>query len=83
MERGYFPERDLVWSNGCSRQFKSARCWYFLPRYHNIIICDQLPFGYQMVWNYFATSHGKGEVDGVGALLGWEIRKEQIKSNAR
>jgi hypothetical protein len=22
-----------------------------------------------MVWNCFATSHGKGEVDGAGALL--------------
>jgi len=44
-----------------------------------MIICDQLPFGCQIVWNNFATSHGKGKVDGVGALLGWEIRKEQIK----
>jgi hypothetical protein len=32
-----------------------------------------------MWWNYFASGHGKGKVDGVGALLKHEIRKEQIK----
>ncbi len=34
-----------------------------------------------MLWNYFATGHGKGEVDGVGALFKRELRKEQIKPN--
>ncbi len=32
-----------------------------------------------MFWNYFATGHGKGKVDGVGALLKRELHKEQIK----
>jgi len=32
-----------------------------------------------MVWNYFTTRHGKGEVDDVGALLKCEVQKEQIK----
>jgi hypothetical protein len=36
-------------------------------------ICEQLPSGCKMVWNYFATNHGKGEIDGVGALLKREI----------
>jgi hypothetical protein len=35
-----------------------------------------------MVWNYFASGHGKGEVDKARALLKREIRKEQIKPNA-
>jgi hypothetical protein len=35
-----------------------------------------------MCWNYFVSSHGKGEVDGVGALLKREICKEQIKPHA-
>jgi hypothetical protein len=30
--------------------------------------------GCQMVWNYFATWHGKGKVDGVGVLLKHEIK---------
>jgi hypothetical protein len=43
-----------------------------------LTICEELPFGCQMNWNYFANGHGKGEVDGVGALLKREIWKEQI-----
>jgi len=35
-----------------------------------------------MIWNYFATNHGKGEVDGVRALLKRKFCKEQIKSTA-
>jgi hypothetical protein len=32
-----------------------------------------------MVWNYFTIGHGKGEVDGIGALFKCEVSKEQIK----
>jgi hypothetical protein len=35
--------------------------------------------GCEMVWNFFATGHGKGEVDGTGALLKREVKAEQIK----
>ncbi len=79
---GLFSKKNVVWSNGCSRQFKSAKCWYFLLQYHNMTICDKLPSGCQMVWNYFTSNHGKGEVDRVGTLLKREIHKEQIKPNA-
>jgi hypothetical protein len=29
-----------------------------------------------MIWNYFSNGHGKGEVDGAGALLKRETQKE-------
>jgi hypothetical protein len=32
-----------------------------------------------LTWNYFASGHGNGEVDAVGALCKQEIRKEQVK----
>jgi hypothetical protein len=32
-----------------------------------------------MTWNFFATGHGKGEVDGAGALFKREVCLEQIK----
>jgi hypothetical protein len=32
-----------------------------------------------MKLNFFATGHGKGEVDGVGTLFKHEVRKEQLK----
>jgi hypothetical protein len=34
-----------------------------------------------MTWNFFASSHGKGEVDGVGTLCKWEILQEWVKLN--
>jgi hypothetical protein len=40
---------------------------------------EDLPNGCEMVWIFFATSHGKGEVDGARALLKREVQKEQIK----
>lgn len=81
-DRSCFPHRHVVWSDGCSAQFKSATCWYHLGRYHNYTASPQLPGGCQLAWNYFATGHGKGEVDGAGALLKRELRKEQMKPNA-
>jgi hypothetical protein len=65
-----------VWSNGCSGQFKSSRAWYFISRYPQITMYQELEGGMSMTWNYFASGHGKGEVDGCGALLKRKIRKE-------
>jgi hypothetical protein len=53
-----------------------------MPKYHNMTICE-LSFGCQIIWNYFAIGHGKGEVDGVATLLKKEVRKEQIKPNVK
>jgi hypothetical protein len=36
-----------------------------------------------LIWNFFVTGHGKGEVDGIGALLKHVVKKEQIKPNGR
>jgi hypothetical protein len=36
-----------------------------------------------MIWNFIVTRHGKGEVDGSGALLTRELRKEQIKPHGK
>ncbi len=46
---------------------------YFTP-YHPLSI-DNLSNGFEMVWNFFATCHGYGEVDG-----GWSfIEKRSAK----
>jgi hypothetical protein len=34
-----------------------------------------------MTWNYFATSHGKGEVSGARALLKQKLWKKHLKPN--
>ncbi len=54
-----------------------------MARCPQLTICDQRPKGVQMCWNYFAFGHGKGEVDGVGALLKCEICKDHIKAQAQ
>jgi hypothetical protein len=40
------PKQHVVWSDGCIGQLKSAWAWYFLGRYHNHTISEQLPIGY-------------------------------------
>jgi hypothetical protein len=54
-------KQHVVWNDGCAGQFKSARAWYFMGRYHNYIASEQLLGGCQMSYNYFATGHGKRE----------------------
>ncbi len=81
--KGCFPKQHLVWNNGCSAQFKCVITWYFVACYPRLTICDQRSKGVQMCWNYFTSGHGKGKVNGVGALLKSEIRKEQIKAQAQ
>jgi hypothetical protein len=76
-KKSCFPKCHVVWSHGWGGQFKFARCWYFLLWYHNITICEQHLFGCQMVWNYFYSGHGKGEVDGAKTLLKREVRKKK------
>jgi hypothetical protein len=80
---GISPRNHIVWSDGRSGQFKSGRAWYFNSRYPNLTSFVALKDGCQMSWNYFGSGHGKGEVDGAGALLKREIRNEQLKPNGQ
>ncbi len=66
----------IIWTDGCSSQFKRVRAWYFVSRYPSLTTFNGNPKVYQLVWNFFITRHGKGEVDGARALLKWEVRKE-------
>jgi len=36
-----------------------------------------------MVWNFFIMGHGKGELNGIGVLLKWEVQNEQIKPQGK
>ena len=37
---GFTPKNHIVWSDGCSGQFKSARVWYFISRYPSLTVTD-------------------------------------------
>ena len=58
--QGFRPTNHIVWSNGCSGQFKSARVWYFVSRYPLFTRSSDFIDGYQMCWNYFGSGKGKG-----------------------
>ena len=67
---GYFNSRHKkankletlhIFSDGCAAQFKN--------RYNMFSISyGQKDYGIKITWSFFATSHGKGAVDGVGAI---------------
>ena len=50
------------WSDGPSNQFKNRYAAAMLNYFE-----EQMKISIK--WNYFATSHGKGPVDGVGAII--------------
>ena len=60
--RGFVPKLDHlhIWSDGCAQQFKSRFCTFLLKDY---------PSDLMLSWNFFASHHGKGPVDGVGGRL--------------
>lgn len=49
-----------IFSDGQSSQFKNKYIVSILSKLANIV---------QVQWNYFATSHGKGVVDGIGGTI--------------
>ena len=52
----------LLWSGGPSSQFKNR----FIARFMEM---SEEKLASNIRWNFFATSHGKGAVDGVGGVL--------------
>lgn len=72
-------KNHIVWIGGCSSQFKSVRAWYFVSQYPIFTNSTKNLRGRQLIWNFFATSHGKGEVDGAWSFLKHEVQKKQFK----
>lgn len=61
-----------VWSDGPASQFKNrfiAETIKILKQRNNMNI----------IWNYFATSHGKGPVDGIGGALKRFVRNRVLR----
>lgn len=57
-----------IWSDGPSSQFKNKFIAAIIPLFES-------EFGIKIYWNYFATSHGKGCIDGIGATAKMIVRK--------
>lgn len=70
-EHGYF-NKIFIFSDGSSCQFKNKFIIYSLMDFKIRFGCEDIE------WNFFATSHGKGAVDGVGAVINrkiWHLTK--------
>ncbi len=50
--------------------------------YSQKIVGALTPHGCGMLWNFFCSSHGKGEHDGTQAMFKRELHKEQLRLNA-
>lgn len=57
-----------IWSDGPVSQFKNK----FIAA--AIVLFEKL-FPFKVVWNHFATAHGKGAVDGIGAVAKKMVRR--------
>lgn len=71
-QQNLFPNKHWVWSDGAASQFKAKRPFYFVARYFQMT-------GVEMMWNFFASGHGKGEHDGAGAVIKRTLTQEQLK----
>ena len=72
---GFIPRNHWIWSDGCSRQFKSQIPWFFVTRY------PEITGGCNCMWSFFGLGHGKGLHDGIGTVLKCYIRIVQLDVN--
>lgn len=64
-----------IWSDGPVSQFKNK----FIAA---VIVLFEKLFPFKVVWNYFATAHGKGAVDGIGAVAKKKVRRLMMSRKA-
>ena len=75
-QHGITCSSRFIWSDGCGAQFKSARQFYWLYRWHHAT-------GVQCIWSFFESRHGKGEHDGAGACVKRALRRYQLRRDTQ
>jgi len=58
-----------IWSDGPYQQFKNKFIAAVIPVFEK-------KFSVKIIWNFFATAHGKGCIDGIGAAV-----KKKVKTS--
>lgn len=64
-----------VWSDGPSSQFKNKFIAAVIPVFEEM-------FRVKIVWNFFATGHGKSCIDGIGAAVKSKVKKMVLTREA-
>ncbi len=75
------PIEYIVFSYGCSLQFKCERSLFYVAHYPSLTKCPKLLLGTYMQWNYFGSGHRKGCWDAVGTSIKQALKVEQVKPN--
>lgn len=63
------PSEEVIWSDGPASEFKNR----YMAKVLNFL---SQKYGKPFSWKYFATSHGKGVVDGVGGNVKRLVREK-------
>ena len=65
------PSEEVIWSDGPASEFKNR----YMAKVLNLL---SQKYGRTFSWKYFATSHGKGVVDGVGGNVKRLVREKMM-----
>ena len=57
-----FHKGVKIWTDGAAKHFKNRYAMSFFTHFERL-------FGAPAVWNFTESYHGKGPMDGVGAVL--------------
>ena len=68
-------EEDVIWSDGCGGELKNQFMAVFLRGMVG-------KYKRNFHWKFFATSHGKGVVDGVGGVVKRVVRQAVVSRQA-
>ena len=71
-----YNEKLVIYTDGPSSEFKNKFCVNFLS-----ILSKELNIEVQ--WKYFATSHGKGVVDGIGGSAKSLVRSQSKSKSSK
>ena len=72
---GIVMNGNWIWSDGCEGKFKSSWSVFWLCLLHR-------KKNIKHHCNFFETGHGKGEHDGAGTCVKWELRRHQMNHYA-
>jgi hypothetical protein len=75
VDHEYAPQWHWVWSDGFASQFKSNKPWFFVSRY------PSMTRGYQILWSFFGSGHGRGPHDGARVVVKRFLRKEKFNAH--
>lgn len=70
------PSAEIIWSDGPASEFKNR---YMVKLTTMLSEKYKTPF----FWKYFATSHGKGVIDGVGGNIKRLVREQMMSQNEK